>query len=96
MKIFNYMLEIDILRNSSQNFLGVLRGAFEVFGCPKRHPDALLAKTMCTPQKSNPGLSLEVRLLLLGFQLLYNCISMAVILGTQENKQKRSSDLKVS
>ena len=26
--------------------MGVLRGAFEGFGCPKRHPDALLAKTM--------------------------------------------------
>ena len=25
---FNYMLEIEILRNSSQTFLGVLRGAF--------------------------------------------------------------------
>ena len=40
------MLEIDILRNSSQFLLGVLRGAFQGFGCPKRHPDALLAKTM--------------------------------------------------
>ena len=28
MKKFNYMLEIDILRNSSQKSLGVLRGAF--------------------------------------------------------------------
>ena len=28
MKKFNYMLEIDILRNSSQNILGVLRGAY--------------------------------------------------------------------
>ena len=28
MEKFNYMLEIDILRNSSQTFLGVLRGAF--------------------------------------------------------------------
>ena len=46
MEIFNYMLEIDILRNSSQFFWGILRGALEVFGCPKRHPDALLAKTM--------------------------------------------------
>ena len=43
---FNYMLEIDILRNSSPKQLGVLRGAFEGFGCSKRHPDALLAKTM--------------------------------------------------
>ena len=46
MKKVNYMLEIDILRNSSQNDLGVLKGAFSGFGCPKRHPDALLAKTM--------------------------------------------------
>ena len=46
MKKFNYMLEIDILINSSPKFLGVLRGAFQGFGCPKRHPDALLAKTM--------------------------------------------------
>ena len=46
------MLLIDILRNFSQNFLGVLTE----FRCPevcffrvwvsKRHPDALLAKTM--------------------------------------------------
>ena len=28
MKIFNYVLEINILRNSSQNDLGVLRAAF--------------------------------------------------------------------
>ena len=46
MKKFHYMVEIGILRNSSQNLLGVLRGAFKGFGCPKRHPDALLAKTM--------------------------------------------------
>ena len=39
MRKFNYMLMIDILRNSSQNNLGVLRGAFYGFGCPKRHPD---------------------------------------------------------
>ena len=26
--------------------LGVLIGAFYGFGCPKRHPDALLAKTI--------------------------------------------------
>ena len=43
---FNYMLETDILRNSSLKILGVLRGAFLVFWRPKRHPDALLAKTM--------------------------------------------------
>ena len=46
MKKIHYMLEIDILRNSSQKSLGVLRGTFQWFGCPKRHPDALLAKTM--------------------------------------------------
>ena len=28
MNIFDYMLEIDILRNSSPEILGVLRGAF--------------------------------------------------------------------
>ena len=46
MKKVNYMLEIDIFRNSSQKNWGVLRGAYQGFGCPKRHPDALLAKTM--------------------------------------------------
>ena len=46
MKKFNYKLEIEILRNYTQNILGVLRGSFQGFGCPKRHPDALLAKTM--------------------------------------------------
>ena len=39
----NYMLEIDILRNSSQKKLGVQRGPFLGFMCPK---DALLAKTV--------------------------------------------------
>ena len=38
MKIFDYMLEMDILRNSSPKILGVLRGAFLGFGCPKRRP----------------------------------------------------------
>ena len=53
---FNYMLEIDILRNSSPQKVGVLRGAFEGFGCPKRHPNALLAKTMktCSTGLFNP------------------------------------------
>ena len=46
MEKINYMTEIDILRNSSQKVLGALWGAFKVFGCPKRHTDALLAKTM--------------------------------------------------
>ena len=36
----------NILSNSSQRNLGVLRGVFKGFGCPKRHPDAQLAKTM--------------------------------------------------
>ena len=44
---FNYKLEIEIFRNSTQKYLGVLRGSFSGFGCPKKHPDALLAKTMC-------------------------------------------------
>ena len=39
------MLEIAILRNSSQK-LGVLRGAFEAVCVSKRHSDALLAKHM--------------------------------------------------
>ena len=39
MKILNYLLEIDILRNSLQYVLSVLRGVLEVFWCPKRHPD---------------------------------------------------------
>ena len=46
MKNFNYKLEIEIFRNSTQKNLGVLRGSFYGFGCPKRHPDTLLAKTM--------------------------------------------------
>ena len=46
MKKFNYELEIEIFRNSTQKNLGVLRGSFQGFGCPKKHPDALLAKTM--------------------------------------------------
>ena len=63
MKKFNHMLEMDILRNSSQNILGVLRGAFLGFGCPKRHPDALLAKTMnhrsiCNTHQILPALKL--------------------------------------
>ena len=46
MKKSNYKLEIEIFRNSTQNNLGVLRGSFKGFGCQKKHPDALLAKTM--------------------------------------------------
>ena len=46
MKKFNYKLEIEIFKNSTQQILGVLRGSFKGFGCPKRRPDALLAKTM--------------------------------------------------
>ena len=53
MRKINYKLEIDILRNFSQILLGVLRGAFSWFGCPKRHPDALLAKTMPPTGKYN-------------------------------------------
>ena len=41
----------DIIKQCHGNYkemkkLGVLRGSFQGFGCPKRHPDALLAKTM--------------------------------------------------
>ena len=42
MKKFNYMLKIDILRNTS-HVLGVQMRAFEECGYPKRHPGALLA-----------------------------------------------------
>ena len=45
-KIFNFMLEIAILRNSSQRDLGVLRGDFFRVWVSKKHPDALLAKTI--------------------------------------------------
>ena len=48
MKKFSYKLEIGIFRNSTQKYLGVLRGSFYEVGCPKRHPDALLTKTMLT------------------------------------------------
>ena len=52
-KKFNYKLENGIFRNSTQKYLGVLRGSFEGFGCPKRHPDALLAKTMVGQNTGN-------------------------------------------
>ena len=52
MKKLNYKLEIEIFRNSTQNILVVLRGSFQGFGCPKRHPDALLAKTMKRTSRS--------------------------------------------
>ena len=34
-KLYNYVLEIGIFRNSSQNILGVLKGDSWEFGCPK-------------------------------------------------------------
>ena len=47
LKKFNYKLDIEIFRNSSPKHLGVLRGSsFKGFGCPKKHPDALLAKSL--------------------------------------------------
>ena len=46
MKKFNYKLEIEIFRNSTQKNVGVLRCSFQGFGYPKRHPDTLLAKAM--------------------------------------------------
>ena len=57
MKKFNYKLEIEIFRNSTLKDLGVLRGSFQGFWCPKRHPDALLAKTVCPnlPIRANPS-----------------------------------------
>ena len=45
-KKINYKLEIEISRKSTQKKLGDLRGSFQGFGCPKRHLDAPLAKTM--------------------------------------------------
>ena len=39
-------IEIEIFGNSTLKNLGVMRGSFLGFGCPKRHPGALLAKTM--------------------------------------------------
>ena len=45
MKKFNYKLEIKFLEIPHKK-LGVLRGSCQGFGCQKRHPDALLAKTM--------------------------------------------------
>ena len=52
MKKFNCKLEIEIFRNSTQKYLGVLRGSFNGLGCPKRHPDALLAKTVARGHRS--------------------------------------------
>ena len=48
MKIFNYKLEIGILRNSFQSNLGVLSVAFWV---SKKTPRALLAKTILPIEK---------------------------------------------
>ena len=54
MKKLNYKLDIEIFRSFTQNNLGVLRGSFYGFGCPKRHTDTLLAKTM-TPMMEKCG-----------------------------------------
>ena len=43
------MFDTDILRSLSQNIFGVLKGDFLWFWVSKRHPDALLAKTMLMP-----------------------------------------------
>ena len=45
MKKINYKLEIEIFRKSTLKNLGVLC-LFKGLGVHKRHPDALLAKTM--------------------------------------------------
>ena len=56
MKKFNYKLEIEFLFNSTQKLLGVLRGSFKGFGCPKRHPDACWLRTCGTgPQGYSAG-----------------------------------------
>ena len=53
MKKFNYMLEIDILRNSLQKNVGALRPevCFLRVWVSKGHPDTLLAKTMAAANK---------------------------------------------
>ena len=90
------MLEIDILRNSSQKFLGVLRGAFSVFGCPKRHPNALLAKTMlgahgklfCTPVYQALALHTTFMVLLCtGFFALWSVFLFGMYLLTSDRIQ---------
>ena len=48
-KLFNYVIEIGIFKNSSQKSLVVLGGDFWELGWPKRHPDALLTMTMQEP-----------------------------------------------
>ena len=45
MRKFNYKLQIEIFRNSTQK-MGVLRGSFLRVWVSKKAPDALLAKTM--------------------------------------------------
>ena len=49
MKKLIICLSLTFYEISSPKKLDVLRGAFLGFGCPKRHPDALLAKTMIPP-----------------------------------------------
>ena len=68
-KKFNYlyMLEIDILRNSSQKKLGVLRGAFEGFGCPKRQ-----TKTMVPGSGMNVIVKDLLFMLLVPIQMMQN------------------------
>ena len=39
-------MRLGFFRNSTLKKVGVLRGSFKGFGCPKRHPDALQGKTM--------------------------------------------------
>ena len=46
MKKINDMLETDVLKKILTKKIGVLLIAFQGFGFPKRHPDALLANTM--------------------------------------------------
>ena len=46
MKKLNFKHGIEIFRNFTLKKMGVLRSSYLGYGCPKRHPDALLAKAM--------------------------------------------------
>ena len=61
MKKFNYMLEIDILRNSSQKNVGVLMGVFKGFGCSKdsQTPCWLRLCSMIITSEQQPFLNLN-------------------------------------
>ena len=54
MEKINYMLDIDILRNSSQKNLDILRGEFLGFGCPN-DTDILLPKQASKITRTGTG-----------------------------------------